>query len=75
MSVRDFYDGLAPDYHLVYEVWNAEVERQGAALDRLIRVIHKNPLDVLDCSCGIGTKAIGLGRLGYRVRGTDISER
>ena len=60
---------------MVYEDWYAEVQRQGAALDRLIRAIHKNPVDVLDCSCGIGTQAIGLARLGYRVQGTDISER
>ena len=73
--MRDFYDGFTEDYHLVYEDWNAAVERQGAALDRLIRAIHKNPVDVLDCSCGIGTQAIGLARLGYRVQGTDISER
>src|SRR5215470_2852958 len=75
MSVRDFYDGLASKYHLVYQDWYAAVERQSAALDRLIRGIHKNPVDVLDCSCGIGTQAIGLARLGYRVQGTDISER
>ena len=75
MSVRDFYDGLALDYHLVYKDWHAAVERQGDALDRLIRALHKNPVDVLDCSCGIGTQAIGLARLGYRVQGTDISER
>ena len=31
--------------------------------------------DVLDCSCGVGTQAIGLALLGYRVTGTDISER
>jgi glycine/sarcosine N-methyltransferase len=30
---------------------------------------------VLDCSCGIGTQAIGLSRRGYEVTGTDISER
>jgi len=75
VSVRDFYDGLALDFHLFYEDWYAAVERHGAALDRLIRAIHKNPVDVLDCSCGIGTQAIGLARLGYRVQGTDISER
>ena len=75
MSVREFYDGFALDYHLVYGDWTAAVERQGAALDRLIRAIHKNPVDVLDCSCGIGTQAIGLARLGYQVKGTDISER
>jgi SAM-dependent methyltransferase len=27
----------------------------------------------LDCSCGIGTQAIGLAALGHRVTGTDIS--
>ena len=75
MSVRDFYDRLTPDYHLVYEDWHAAIELQGAALDRLIRGLHTNPVDVLDCSCGIGTQAIGLARLGYRVQGTDISER
>jgi SAM-dependent methyltransferase len=75
VSVRDFYDGLAADYHLVYENWDAAIRRQGEALDRLIRTLHKNPVDVLDCSCGIGTQAIGLARLGYRVKGTDISER
>jgi glycine/sarcosine N-methyltransferase len=29
----------------------------------------------VDCSFGIGTQAIGLARRGYRVLGTDISER
>ena len=28
---------------------------------------------MLDCSCGIGTQAIGLAGQGYRVRGTDVS--
>jgi 2-polyprenyl-3-methyl-5-hydroxy-6-metoxy-1,4-benzoquinol methylase len=27
----------------------------------------------LDCTCGIGTQALPLARLGYRVTGTDIS--
>ncbi|MCW2990406.1 MAG: type 11 methyltransferase, partial [Solirubrobacterales bacterium] len=31
--------------------------------------------ELLDCSCGIGTQAIGLARRGYRVLGTDISLR
>jgi glycine/sarcosine N-methyltransferase len=30
---------------------------------------------VLDCSCGVGTQAIGLSLRGYRVTGTDVSER
>jgi glycine/sarcosine N-methyltransferase len=75
-SVRDFYDGLAPEYHLVYgDRWDDAVAGQGAALDRLIREIHGGEADVLDCSCGIGTQAIGLALRGHRVHGTDISER
>jgi glycine/sarcosine N-methyltransferase len=75
-SARDFYDGLAPDYHLVYGgAWDDAVRQQGAVLDRLIREVHGTATDVLDCSCGIGTQAIGLALRGHRVRGSDISER
>jgi len=75
MSVRDFYDQLAADYHFVYHDWEAAIERQANSLDRLIRNLHPQAKALLDCSCGIGTQAIGLARLGYRVTGTDISER
>jgi SAM-dependent methyltransferase len=75
-SVTDFYDGLAPDYHLVYaDRWDEVVERHGAALDKLIRGARPAARDVLDCSCGIGTQAIGLAARGYRVHGTDLSTR
>ncbi|MGY5060876.1 hypothetical protein ACWDFR_43675 [Streptomyces sp. 900105755] len=30
---------------------------------------------MLDCSCGIGTRAIGLALRGHRVTGTDLSVR
>jgi glycine/sarcosine N-methyltransferase len=74
-SAIDFYDGLAPDYHLLYgDAWDDAVARQGAALVRIIRAAHPGAsADVLDCACGIGTQAIGLARCGYRVQGTDIS--
>lgn len=75
MSVVDFYDELAPEYHLIYEDWDKAVEHQGDALDRLIRSRLANARSVLDCSCGIGTQALGLAGHGYRVDGTDISER
>src|SRR5579864_9304401 len=75
-TVVGFYDGFASDYHLAYGGnWESESERQGVALDLLIRELVPDARDVLDCSCGIGTQAIGLARLGYRVHGTDISER
>ena len=74
VTVADFYDGLASDYHLVYGgEWDSAVERHGAALGRIIRDALPVASDVLDCSCGIGTQAIGLALLGYSVHGTDIS--
>jgi len=74
-SVREFYDGLAAEYHLVYgDRWDDAVQRQGAALDTLIRDLHGDAAHVLDCSCGIGTQAIGLALRGHRVHATDISE-
>ena len=33
----------------------------------------REPWSVLDCSCGIGTQAIGLALHGHRVHATDLS--
>ncbi|WP_328430208.1 class I SAM-dependent methyltransferase [Streptomyces sp. NBC_00443] len=71
-SVAHFYDELADDYHLVYADWDASIRRQGDALDALI---GQNRAAVLDCSCGIGTQAIGLAMRGHRVTGSDLSPR
>ena len=69
-----FYDEFADDYHLAYGGnWEDAVERQGSALDALIRDVLPDATTVLDCSCGIGTQALGLAKLGYRVVGSDIS--
>lgn len=67
-----FYDELADDYHLIYPDWDASVRRQGAALHALG---GRARAEVLDCSCGIGTQAIGLALCGHRVIGTDLSVR
>lgn len=75
-SVLDFYEQLAADYHLLFTDWGQAIERQGAALDRLIRAyLPDGPVHVLDCSCGIGTQAIGLAQRGYTVHATDFSPR
>ena len=75
-STVAFYDGLAADYHLVYgDRWDEAVARQGAVLEWVIRRTLPGARDVLDCSCGIGTQAIGLARRGFRVHGTDASPR
>ncbi|MFJ8011124.1 class I SAM-dependent methyltransferase [Streptomyces sp. NPDC096339] len=71
-SVAHFYDELADDYHLIYSDWDASIRRQGGALDALI---GQDRAAVLDCSCGIGTQAIGLALHGHWVTGTDISPR
>jgi glycine/sarcosine N-methyltransferase len=73
-SVTSFYDSLADEYHLLFADWEASVRRQGEILDRLIAgQLGPPPHRVLDCSCGIGTQAIGLAGRGYQVHGTDIS--
>ena len=74
-SVQHFYDELAPSYHLIFGDWKRTVQKQAQVLDTLIRLRKPGslPLSVLDCSCGIGTQAIGLALRGYRVEGTDLS--
>ena len=73
-SVRDFYDALAADYHLIFPDWGASMARQAEALDGLVRArLGAGPHRVLDCSCGIGTQAIGLAGLGHRVVGSNLS--
>ena len=73
-TIVRFYNDFAADYHLVYGgKWETAVRRQATALDDLIRDLLPDARSVLDCSCGIGTQAIGLAKLGYRVVGTDIS--
>lgn len=75
-STRDFYDELAGDYHLIFADWQQSVEHQAEVLDRLIRAeLGDRPLPLLDCTCGIGTQAIGLAARGYHVHGTDLSPK
>ena len=73
-DVVAFYDGLAGSYHLIYADWEGAVDRQSAALDKVIqtRMIADHP-SLLDCSCGIGTQSLGLASRGYDVMATDVS--
>jgi glycine/sarcosine N-methyltransferase len=73
-SARTFYDELAEDYHYLYEDWDAAVDRQGKALDALLRrELGHGSQRVWDCACGIGTQAVGLAAQGHDVVGTDLS--
>ncbi len=72
--VAPFYDDLAEDYHLLFADWKASLAWQAELLERVIREhLGPGPRSVLDCSCGIGTQALGLARRGFAVHATDIS--
>ena len=73
---QDFYDGLAPYYHLLYPDWDASIERQSRGLAHVLDEFGVPPgSDVLDAACGIGTQALGLAQLGYRITASDLSPR
>ncbi|HEY1895233.1 MAG TPA: methyltransferase domain-containing protein [Terracidiphilus sp.] len=73
-SILDFYDSLAPYYHLIFEDWDKSIERQGAILNSLLEAqLGAGERKILDCACGIGTQAIGLARRGHQVVGSDLS--
>lgn len=71
---QDFYDQLAPYYHLLYPNWEASIARQSRGLASVLQEFGV-PADaeVLDAACGIGTQSLGLASLGYRVTASDLS--
>jgi SAM-dependent methyltransferase len=73
---RDFYDGLAPDYHALFDDWWTAAEWHGSVIAALLAARGVvPPSSLLDCTCGIGTQALPLAAVGYSVTGTDISPR
>lgn len=75
MDTAQSYDELANQYHLIFENWELSMERQAAALSSILQ--RKCGLTttarILDCACGIGTQALGLAKMGFRVSGCDLS--
>lgn len=77
-STEQFYDELASSYHLIFENWEGSIIKQGKIIDELIKKnikFDKDEIELLDCTCGIGTQAIGLALLNYKVKATDISRK
>lgn len=75
MTTRAFYDELAEYYDLIYPNWEASIMRQATHLSALIAASGIGTAHtILDVSCGIGTQALGLAKLGYRVTASDLSE-
>lgn len=74
-GVKNFYDQLASNYHLIFEDWEASTRRQASVLGAILERECGSPANVkvLDCACGIGTQALGLARLGFQVTACDLS--
>jgi glycine/sarcosine N-methyltransferase len=74
--VEEFYDELADEYNLIFGDWDRGVRWQGEVVDTLLRrTAGAGHLSVLDCSCGIGTQAIGLALRGHELTATDVSPK
>jgi 2-polyprenyl-3-methyl-5-hydroxy-6-metoxy-1,4-benzoquinol methylase len=73
--IQTFYDNLASHYDKLFLNWQDTTREQALLLDGIFQSAgFDRSARVLDCACGIGTQAIGLAALGYRVTGSDISE-
>jgi glycine/sarcosine N-methyltransferase len=74
-TVRDSYDELADYYHLIFERWQATIDRQAGLLAPILETEcgPANLVRVLDCACGIGTQTLGLAGWGFRITGSDLS--
>jgi SAM-dependent methyltransferase len=73
---EDFYDALASDYHLLFTDWWPAAQWHGEVISRVLADRDvRPPARVLDCTCGVGTQALPLAALGYRMTGTDLSRR
>ena len=72
---QTFYDNLATQYDKLFYDWKQTTKEQATILNKIFK---DNGFDysskVLDCACGIGTQAIGLASLGYKVIASDISD-
>lgn len=77
-SVLDFYDNFSEEYHLIFKDWDSSLKWHSKTIDKEILKLIKLPreeISLFDCSCGIGTQAIGLALLGYKVHATDLSPK
>ncbi len=74
-GVKDFYDRLADNYHLIFEDWDVSIQRQAAALAPILKNECGAPSSarLLDCACGTGTQTLGLASCGFRVTASDVS--
>lgn len=74
MTETDCYSKLSSVYHLIFDDWEGVIKKQARILSAILPSPHVlGP--VLDCSCGIGTQTFALATLGYKVEGSDLSDK
>jgi len=74
LEAERFYDALAGDYHLLFADWWPAARWHGEVIAGVLAARGVTPpATVLDCTCGIGTQALPLAAVGYRVVATDVS--
>jgi SAM-dependent methyltransferase len=73
MTTAQQYDTFSADYHWLYSDHTLSGKR---TLDDNgdVLALADPKASILDCSCGIGTFAIALAKLGYEVSGSDGSQ-
>lgn len=72
--IQTFYDNIASQYDKLFFDWDETTKEQSAILSSIFSENGFNySAEILDCACGIGTQAIGLATLGYKVTASDIS--
>jgi hypothetical protein len=53
MTVENFYDEIAPFYHLIFGEWESSIERQATALDSIIKEFWGAGITtIVDLACG-----------------------
>lgn len=73
-QTQQFYDGLATDYHHIFDDWDAWVQYQSDTLKPFLdKLTVPDGAMILDTTCGIGTQAIALALVGYRLDAHDLS--
>lgn len=76
VAVAKLYDDIADVYAGYYTDYDAAVRKQGHDLAGVLGRYNVAPGEhIFDCSCGIGTQAIGIALQGYKVSASDISPK
>lgn len=74
-DAKSFYDAFAAHYDVIFEDWDASMQRQGSFIADLIarELPGRRSVELLDAAAGIGTQSLPLAQRGFRVVSRDLS--